>query len=173
MQKLGLSLTFKREGLTLKELIRDTYGDTLDVVFFKGCWSLTNQIEHLIRDKYNFYSEQGYYEVSGADFLVDLYLLLKNERAKATEAIEHSGIPNYTDICALPSLESYRLLLETNMRDLEWLIFWNDKRIATSQLFEKLSDECFFESPRKTWIEMCKAWGNKSEDLFSIILWID
>lgn len=170
MQHTWLTLTFQREDLSIKELINATVGDSLDVCFFGGCWSLTAKIEQALRG-YAYEHEEGYYRIKDVAFLTKLYQILSNEKRLALECAEHSrqlGV-----ICAACEWPNYVKMLESNLKDLEWLLLWIEHRIAMSQMITQLNDSCFNAASRETWMNMCRAWGNYSSDNFDIILWIE
>lgn len=166
MQQTGLSFTFKREGFSPIQYLTDTYEDTLDILYFKGCWSLTAKIEQLAR-RHNLKEESCHFVVNKTEFLKDLLWLLRDE-VKSINFITNDGV--YTTY----SIEQYKKLLEANIKDLEWLMFYTDHYIAASTMFQKLSGDCFdgTGTTRDQWMEMCKAWGNYHPNSFELILWI-
>lgn len=166
MQQTGLSFTFKRNNFTPNQYFTDTYNDMFDVLYFKGCWSLTAKIEQLAR-RFKLEEENGHFVVNNFDFLKELLWLLRDE-IQAIDMITNDGI------CTTYSIEKYRELIKLNIRDLELLMFYVDNRIAVSTMFQRLSGDCFdgTGTTREQWISVCKAWGNYYPSDFEIILWI-
>ena len=71
-------------------------------------------------------------------------------------------------------VERFKRTIERNIYNLEWLMHYYSNTIAASELFNKLTDDCFdVGSPRDQWISMCKAWGNEKPKNFELILWTD
>ena len=167
-QQSGLSFTFKRD-FTPKQYLTETEGDIIEIMYFRGCWSLTAKIERLAQTM-GLKHEGSRYLAKNFEFLKEVHNILMDERAAALAAIgsEDKGTIN----TALP-LQLYYKLLEQNLHDIEWLLFYITGVIAASQLFESISDECFELSNRSDWISMCRAWGNENPDKFELIYWID
>ena len=166
MQQTGLAFTFKRDNFTPAQYFTDTCDDTLDVLYFKGCWSLTAKIEQLAR-RHDLKEENCHFVVDNPKFLKDLLWLLRDE-VKAIDVITNDGV------CSTYSIDQYRKLLKVNIKDLEWLIFYIDHYIAASTMFQQLSGDCFdgTGTTRDQWMEMCRVWGNSHPNSFELILWI-
>lgn len=167
-QQSGLSFTFKRD-FTPNQYLTDTQEDLLDIMYFHGCWSLVAKIEDLARE-FKLEHENARYLAKNFDFLKSLHHLLVDERTKALLAIGEKGFSGISTI--YPPAQYYQLI-ETNLKDLEWLLFYLTDVIAASQFFEEISDECFTKTSRSDWISMCRAWGNDNPDKFELIFWID
>ena len=167
-QQSGLSFTFKRD-LTPNQYLTKTQGDIIEILYFRGCWSLSARIEKLAQSL-GLEHEGARYLAKNFDFLKGVHNILMDERAAALAAMgsgDSQGIST-----ALP-MQLYHKLIETNLSDLEWLLFYITNVIAASQLFETISDDCFEISNRSDWISMCRAWGNENPDKFELIFWID
>lgn len=169
----GLSFTFKRDDFTPREYLTKTVNDKLNILSFRDCYSITNQIKELA-NQYELVNEGNVYIAHNIDFLKDLYFLLRNEKYLALGAQRNSDIPNYNGIDSIYTAEQYCNIIKNNLSNLEWLLFYLTGRIATAQMFEKISKECFDDTGtiRKEWIDMCEAWGNEEPHNFEIIFWI-
>lgn len=68
------------------------------------------------------------------------------------------------------SEQEYRDAIYNIIRGLEWILFYYTDVIVISHMIQKLDVEHFLdEAHKENWIEMCKAWGNKSSKDFRLI----
>lgn len=177
MQTAGLTFTFSQEGFKLSDyMTRICDEDKIDVFYLSGCWSLVAKIDELmLKDGLSKHIVDGQvcYEINEVDTLRELYFLLLEEYYLARGACVNSNFPNYNGICSKYSQDTYVTVVRGCMTDLEWLLFFMTKRIATAQFFEALSPDSFFNGEvREQWLEMCENWGNATPTNFKIIFWI-
>lgn len=136
----------------------------INILYFKGCWSLVAKIECLAR-QLGLKQKNNRYIVD-YQFLIELLHMLRSERHQIDE-ITCDGI--YTT----HSMNNYKSIISEGIKNLESLLFYINERIAASEMFFKLSDSCYFESERDMWIRMCKSWGNYKPNNFELIFWIN
>lgn len=144
-----LSLTFNRDDFTPKQLMENTaLEDEITILTFKlPRLSEALEAKAILRDC----KKDGQYYEANFKFLKDMYFDILFE-------VEYQE---------WPPLKS---TLKNCAKNLEWVLFYLENRIAFSQLIQKLDEDGFEFSEKEKWLDMCRAWGNKPTD-FKFIFW--
>jgi hypothetical protein len=97
------------------------------------------------------------------EVLKDIYFLFRKEFELVKEKIKEN--PTFL------SNEQYCDNVHDLITNIEWILFYYTNVIAFSQMIQQFNINNFLsESHRQDWIEMCKAWGNKTPKDFRLIL---
>lgn len=164
-RQAGLIFTFKRNNFSPYQYTLTAKEDSLNILKFTGCSSLIEKIECLAK-RYELTHEKGRYFIRDFSFLKDLLYLLRNEKKQIKE-ITNDG--DYTT----HSIDKYFQIINEGIKNLESLLFYISERIAASQMFQKLSDSCYFDTEREMWMAVCKYWGNFKPSDFELIFWME
>lgn len=97
------------------------------------------------------------------EVLKDIYFLFREEFELVKEKIKEN--PTFL------SNEQYCNNVHDVITNIEWILFYYTNVIAFSQMIQQFNGDNFLSEPhRQNWIEMCKAWGNKTPKDFRLIL---
>lgn len=163
MQAMSIYLTFNREDFSPSDYLEKVEDeDRLEVVRLNGCWYLAAEAEKYARE-HGLTEEKQIFIANDFHFLVNIYFMIKEELARIEANLPLEGR-------TFMSVSDYKRHLFSELKNLEWLLFFMNHQIAAAQLFEQLPKYCFYsKSAQEDWIAMCEAWGNERPEEFKII----